>query len=232
MQAIHAALLAAATMIAAVPQARAQTQAPESAAADVVTYIEVTPAGAPAAADLLSRLAAASRKESGNLAYVVLQQIERPGQFAILEAWNNAKALEAHDAGVAMKQFRERLDPLRVSFYDQRIDTPIDTVPLTAAPDKDSIYVVTHIDVTGQFKDEAIAMMKKLAADGRAQAGSQRFEVWDQNNRLNHFTMVEIWKDRAALDAHNAAPGTREFRDKLGHMMGALYDDRRYRSLE
>lgn len=229
MQTIHAALTAAATMIAAVPQARAQT--PQLAAADAVTYIEVTPAGAPAAADLLSRLAAASRKESGNLAYVVLQQIERPSQFAILEAWNNA-ALEAHDAGVAMKQFRERLDPLRVSFYDQRIDTPIDTVPLTAAPDKESIYVVTHIDVTGQFKDEAIAMMKKLAADSRPQAGCQRFEVWDQNNRLNHFTMVEIWKDRTALDAHNAAPGTREFRDKLGHMMGALYDDRRYRSLE
>jgi quinol monooxygenase YgiN len=44
--------------------------------------------------------------------------------------------------------------------------------------------------------------------------------------------MVEIWKDRAALDAHNAAAPTREFREKLGHMMGALYDDRRYRSLE
>jgi quinol monooxygenase YgiN len=230
MQAIHAALIAAATMIAAVPQARAQT--PELIATDVVTYIEVTPAGAAEAGNLLRQLAAASRKESGNFAYVVLQQIERPSQFAILETWKDARALEAHDAGSAMKQFRQRLDPLRVGYYDQRIDTPIDAPLVTATPDKDSIYVVTHIDVTGQFKDEAIAMMKKLAADSRPQAGCQRFEVWDQNNRLNHFTMVEIWKDRAALDAHNAAAPTREFRDKLGRMMGALYDDRRYRSLE
>jgi quinol monooxygenase YgiN len=230
MQAIYAALIAAATLIAAMPQARAQT--PELIATEVVTYFEVTPSGASETANLLRQLAAASRKEAGNLAYVVLQQIERPSQFALLETWKDARALEAHDTGAAMKQFRERLDPLRVGYYDQRIDTPIDVAPLTAAPDKDSIYVVTHIDVTGQFKDEAIAMMRKLAGDSRPQAGCQRFEVWDQNNRLNHFTMVEIWKDRAALDAHNAAAPTREFRDKLGHMMGALYDDRRYRSLE
>jgi quinol monooxygenase YgiN len=227
-QIIPAALIAA--MLVACANAQAQT--PELIATDVVTYIEVTPAGAAEAGNLLRQLAAASRKESGNFAYVVLQQIERPSQFAILETWKDARALEAHDAGSAMKQFRQRLDPLRVGYYDQRIDTPIDAPLVTATPEKDWVYVVTHIDVTGQFKDEAIAMMKKLAADSRLQAGCQRFEVWDQNNRLNHFTMVEIWKDRGALDAHNAAASTREFRDKLGHMMGALYDDRRYRSLE
>jgi quinol monooxygenase YgiN len=74
--------------------------------------------------------------------------------------------------------------------------------------------------------------MKKLAADSRREPNSERYEVWQQNNRLNHFTVTEIWKDQAALDAHNFAPGTREFRDKVGRMMGALYDDRRYKNLE
>ena len=62
--------------------------------------------------------------------------------------------------------------------------------------------------------------------------GAERFDFWQQSNRLNHFTLTEIWKDQAALDAHNAAPGTRAFRDQIGRMLGALYDDRRYRNLE
>jgi quinol monooxygenase YgiN len=92
--------------------------------------------------------------------------------------------------------------------------------------------VVTHIDVTGQFKDDAIGFMKKLAADSRREPGAERFDVWQQSNRLNHFTVTEIWKDQAALDAHGRAAGTREFREKIGRMLGALYDDRRYRNLE
>ena len=47
---------------------------------------------------------------------------------------------------------------------------------------------------------------------------------WQQNNRTNHFTFVEVWKDRASLDAHKIKADTKEFRDKLGTMAGALYD--------
>ena len=61
----------------------------------MVTYIEVTPAAEAEAGTLLRRIAAASRKEAGNLRYDVLQQNERRNQFAILEAWSDAKAFEA-----------------------------------------------------------------------------------------------------------------------------------------
>jgi quinol monooxygenase YgiN len=225
------AALAAAVMAAATgPQALAQ--APDKQQADLVTYIEVTPSAEAAAATALRRVAAASRKEAGNLRYDVLQHSERRNQFAILEAWSDGKAFEAHGGGPAMKQFRGELDPLRIGFYDERLDTAIDAAAGPAKASKDAIYVVTHVDVTGQFKDEAIVLMSKLAADSRREPGAERFEIWQQNNRLNHFTVVEIWKDQAALDAHGRAAGTREFREKVGRMMGALYDDRRYRNLE
>jgi quinol monooxygenase YgiN len=198
----------------------------------VVTYIEVTPTAEAETVGLLRRVAAASRKEAGNQRYDVLQHVERRNQFAILEAWSDAKAFEAHGGGTAVKQFREALDPLRIGFYDERLDTAIDIGPVTAPPGRDAIYVITHIDVTGQFKDDAIVMMKKLAAESRREGGAERYDVWQQNNRLNHFTVTEIWKDQPALDAHNLAAGTREFRETLGRMMGALYDDRRYRNLE
>ena len=229
MLAVYGRFTAAAILIAA-SAAAALAQAPGPT--EVVTYIEVTPSGEADATGLLRQLAAASRKEAGVVSFTVLQHIERPSQFAILETWSDAKAHEAHDGGPALQQFREKLDHLRVGFYDERLDTGIDVVPPAAPPTKDAIYVVTHVDVTGPFKDDAIAMMNKLAADSRKETGAERFELWQQNNRLNHFTLVEIWKDRAALDAHNRAPASREFREKIGRMLGALYDDRRYRSLE
>jgi quinol monooxygenase YgiN len=230
MNVIHEALIAAVILAAvAVPGALAQT--PDNQAY-LVTYIEVTPSAATEAAKLLAGIAAASSKEAGKLRYDVLQHTERRNQFAILEAWSDVKAHEAHDAGAAMKQFRDQLSPLRIGFYDQRLDTGIDVVPVTAPASKGAIHVITHVDVTGPFKDEAIVMLKKLAADSRRHPGAERFEIWQQANRLNHFTVVEVWKDQAALDAHGLAPDTREFREKVGGMLGALYDDRRYKMIE
>jgi quinol monooxygenase YgiN len=229
MHVFHGALIAA-CMLAAAPPALAQ--ATDNQAAYGVTYIEVTPTAEAPAADLLRRVAAASRKEPGNRRYDVLQQIERRNQFAILETWNDVKAYEAHGGGTSMKQFRAELTPLRIGHYDERLDNGIDVGTPVEAASKDAIYVITHVDVTGQFKDDAIAMMKKLTADSRREPGVERFDIWQQSNRLNHFTTVEIWKDKAALDAHGVTAGTREFRENVGRMLGALYDDRRYRNLE
>jgi quinol monooxygenase YgiN len=225
-------VLFAAAVLAALAAQGARAQAPEDQSAYVVTYIEVAPSAEADAATLLRRVAAASRKEAGNLRYDVLQHSERKSQFAILESWSDGKAFEAHRGGPAMKQFRGELDPLRIALYDERLDNAIDVGPPPAPTGKDAIYVVTHIDVTGQFKDDAIVLMKKLAADSRREPGAARYDVWQQSNRLNHFTVTEVWKDQAALDAHGRAAGTREFREKVGRMLGALYDDRRYRNLE
>jgi len=43
---------------------------------------------------------------------------------------------------------------------------------------------------------------------------------------------VEAWKDRNAFDAHGMAAHTRQFRDRLAPMSGALYDERLYVVLE
>jgi quinol monooxygenase YgiN len=231
MKIYHGALVVAA-VLAAVAGGRALAQAPQPAHA--VTYIAVAPSSGAQAetASLLRRVAAATRKEAGNLRYEVLQQVERPNQFAILETWSDAKAFDAHGGGSAVKEFRGHLEPLRIGSYDQRLLTGVDVGPGPSPASKEAIYVVTHVDVPGQFKDEAIAMLNKLAAGSRREPGLERYEVLVQPNRLNHFTVVDTWKDQSALDAHNVAAGTLEFREKLGPFLGALYDDRRYKSLE
>jgi quinol monooxygenase YgiN len=222
--------LAAAAIVAAVAVPPARAQAPANLPAMVVTYIEVAPSAEAEAAGLLKTVAATSRKEAGNLRFEVLQQIERPDHFAILEAWSDAKAFASHGAAAATKAFRDKLTPLRTGPYDERPSVALSLGAIQAAGSRGAIYVVTHVDVTGNFKDETIVMLAKLAEDGRK--GAERFEVWQQGNRANHFTLNEIWKTEAALDAHLAAAATREFREALGPKNGALYDDRRYKSLE
>lgn len=212
----------------------AMTQEPVVQPADaayVVTYIEVAPSAKDEAADLLRAIAAVSRKEAGNERYDVLQRISRDNQFAILEAWTDLKAAEAHAEGAALRQFREKLRPLQVSFYDARPSTGISPAPAPAAVGKNAVYAITHVDVTPPFRDACIELLRKLADDTRNDPASLRFEAWQQNNRSNHFTVAEIWPGRAAFDGHITAPGTREFREKLGPMSGALYDERLYRSL-
>jgi quinol monooxygenase YgiN len=209
----------------------AQAQAPAAGTAYVVTYIEVAPSARADAAGLLKAVAAASRKEAGNARYDVLQRIDRENQFAILEAWTDLKAAEAHGGGAALKEFKDKLKPLQISFYDERPSNGVAVAPASAEAGKDSVYAVTHVDVTPPNKDECIVMLKKLADDARKEPGSLQFEAWQQNNRGNHFTVTEIWKSRAAVDGHVVTASTKEFREKLGPMSGALYDERLYKSL-
>src|SRR5437762_1467822 len=94
------------------------------------------------------------------------------------------------------------------------------------------VYVATYVEVVPTAADEGAALLKQYRDASRKDAGNQRFEVQQQGNRPNHFTVVEIWADKKAYDAHVMAGHTRLFRDKLGPMSGALYDERLYQPLE
>jgi quinol monooxygenase YgiN len=221
-------LLAAAAIALSGPPAPAQT--PPASPAMVVTYLEVVPSAEAEATRLLKEVAAASRKEAGNLRFEVLQRIERPAHFAIIEAWADSKAFESHGANAATKTFRDKLKPLQVGPYDERPNVALSLGAIEPSGSKGAIYVLSHVDVPGMYKDETSPRLQKLAEEGRK--GADRFEVWYQGNRTNHFTVVEIWKTEAALQSHLTAAGTRELREWIGPRLGALYDDRRYKSLE
>jgi quinol monooxygenase YgiN len=226
-------LLIATAAMAAGPVALAQSPPVQpTGPAYVVSYIEVLPSAKGVAASFLKEVAAASRKEAGNQRYDILQRIDRSNQFAILESWTDIKAAEAHEAGAALKQFKDKLKPLQASFYDERPSTAVAMAPGPAAAGKGSIYAITHVDVTPPNKDDCIVMLRKISDDTRKDPNSERIEAWVQNNRSNHFTLTEIWKNQAAFDAHIVALPTLEFRNKLGPLTGALYDERLYTSIE
>lgn len=224
-------LLVAVVAMATPVRAQAPAAAPQPAPSGPfysVTYFEVAPPTAGRTVALLRQFAAATKKEPGNVELTPLHEIGRPGRFAIVEAWRDKAAFEAHTP--AMKALGEKLQASFASPFDARPfwglsvagSHPGDNDPATA------IYVLTHVDVFPGGKDEVAAMIKQLAADSRKESGSLRFDalVWDQH--LNHFHLVEEWAGRGPREAHALAAHTRQFRAQLVPFEGALYDERLY----
>jgi quinol monooxygenase YgiN len=203
----------------------------QDAAVYVVNYIDVAPANRGAAVNLLRQLAAASRKDEGNSRFEILQRTAPANQFAVVSTWKDQKAYDAHVAAAHTKEFREKIKPLLISAIDDRTHTGMEIAGDGAKSAPGAIYVVTHVDVPPPKKDDCIAALKTLVADSRKEGNSVRFEVFQQGSRPNHFSVVEIWKNQAAYDAHITAAHTKKFRDQLTPMTGALYDERLYKAI-
>ena len=90
---------------------------------------------------------------------------------------------------------------------------------------------MTHVDIVPTEKERGINLVKDMTTNSRSDAGAIRFEVLTQISRPNHVTVVEIWKNKAASDAGEAAPHKVKFRETLAPMSGSLYDERFYRSI-
>jgi quinol monooxygenase YgiN len=228
------ALLVAIAVMVATPDARAQAPAPSPSGGPVysVIYVEVMPTATAEGGTLLRRYRAATRTEDGNLRCEVVQRIGQPHQFAVLEVWRDQKAFEAHGTGASSTDMRGKIAAIRNAPTDERVHTGLSVGPIAATPAAGAVYVLTHVDVIPPRKDDGVAAVKQLADDSRPGAGNVRFEVVQQTSRPNHFTVVEIWANARAVEAHSMAAATRQFRDKLAPMTGALYDERMYTTID
>jgi quinol monooxygenase YgiN len=209
-----------------------RTDDTSDAAVYVVAYFEVMPASTTEAAALLRQYGEASRTDAGLVGLEVLQQWARPDHFAMVGTWQDQKAFEAHGSAAHTRAMHERLQTLRCSPYDERLHQgfALGTAPVSRVAG--AIYVVTHADAIPPAKDDAMVLLKQLAEVSRHDDGSVSFEVLQQRSRLNHFTIVEIWRDQKALDVHVMAAHTRQFREQFQPMSGSLYDERLYQAID
>jgi quinol monooxygenase YgiN len=197
----------------------------------VVSYFDVAPTATVETATLLRQYAEAARKEAGNLSLEAFEEIGRPNRSAVLESWRDKPALEAHGAAPSTSAFSGKLKPLLISGTGARFLSGFSLAPPAAQPGPGTVYVLTHVDVPPPQKDQAIELQKALAAAARKDDGNLWFDVLQQNDRPNHFTLYQGWRDRKAFDASITAAHTREFRQKLNPLEGALYDERLYQAV-
>ncbi|HTO46965.1 MAG TPA: antibiotic biosynthesis monooxygenase [Burkholderiales bacterium] len=226
----------------------------------IVTYIEAAPAEAQKAAALIKKQAAASRQQPGNIQAEALQEIGRKSHFVLLEVWQDQAAREAHAKSAGTVAFRNELQPLLHSPYDERPHAGL-TAAGGGQGGRGSVYVVTHVDIipTEQFppcKRQVsetgpcgIGLVEKLVVDSRKHAGNLRFDALTQANRPNHMTVIEVWRSAKDQEAHTVHPDTRNFRDSLAGvapgsgvpanplfvinpLSGSLYDEQLYTAIE
>lgn len=224
------AVMAAVAPASAQAPASSQPAAAPSGPAYCVTYFDVAPAASRKTGALLRQFAAATRKEDGNVEFLALHEIARPGRYALVEAWKDKAALDAH--GAAMMTLGDKLQASFASPFDARQFWGLSVAgPIAGADLGNAVYVLTHVDVFPGGKDEVAAMVKQLAEDSRKDSGALRFDalVWD--GHPNHFHLIEAWAGRAAREAHALAEHTRQFRAKLVPFEGALYDERLYEAV-
>ena len=104
-------------------------------------------------------------------------------------------------------------------------------MPAQDAGTKDRIYVVTHVD-TLPSNGPALGFLQQYVSDTRKDKGAVRIELYDQIGRTNHFSLVEVWENQLAFEAHEAAAHTKKFREDIQPKLGSPFDERLHTIVE
>jgi quinol monooxygenase YgiN len=218
-------------LVAIAANAAAQTAAPPAPGATTrVMYVEVAPSDISRAIGILKTYRQAAQKAPGVAHVEIAQQIGRPNLFAIHEKWNDGASLQAHLMSAGNRMLRDNLQSALISPLDERLLAPITAQPARGPVSDQAIYVVTHADAAAQ-REQVPGMLQELATGARRENGNVLFDVTVQPNRTNHFTLIEVWTDQKAYEAHVITDNTRKFRAAFAPISGALYDERIYKRI-
>jgi quinol monooxygenase YgiN len=89
-----------------------------------------------------------------------------------------------------------------------------------------AVYLATYVDVLPNAAVSGAALLKRYRDASRKEAGNLRFDVLQEIARPDRFAILEVWKDKAALDDHDKATTKLHFRDSLKAIQSAPYDER------
>ncbi len=219
-------LIAGAALLTA-PTLRAQAAGPVY----VATYLDVRPTSTRAGAALAALYERNSRSDAGNISVNAFQEIGRSNRFVVIEAWKDQASFAAHDKATHTLEFRNKLKAIHNSPYDQRLNTGFAIDPAPQKTTSRTVYVVTHVDVPGAFREKAEGLLKQLVEPSRTDPGQVRYDLYQQlEPRTNHFTAFSAWDSLRAFDTHGSTPHCLQFREAIAPLLGALYDERIYQS--
>ena len=213
----------------------AATLAASADPARVLTFIEVRSDAVGSTEVLLHRYVQELRSDASTITARVLQQIDRPEHFVLLESSEQSEVLAEREHHA--QSILQSLGAFLTAPLDRRAHRSF--VPpcgrgagralLPRARDAgEALYVVAHLDIAGAASQAPRTALERFRAAACHAAGNELFEVWQQANRGNHFDLIARWSTRQALSAFAASPAAREFRELVGPRLGSPYDERMY----
>jgi quinol monooxygenase YgiN len=90
-----------------------------------VIHVDARPADTRSAQALLDGFRRSSLRDPGAKGFEVLQEIGHPNHFTLVEKWLDEKAYEAHNLARHTRHFRDQLQPMLASPFDERIHTEL-----------------------------------------------------------------------------------------------------------
>lgn len=215
-----------------VPAARADAPAaPAAPTVYAVAYADVLASAAPQAAAALRQYRNASRTEPGASSIDLYAQTGRAGGFAMVEVWRDGAAFEAHGNAAASAQLRRDMKDLQLAPLDVRVHTAYSLGSPVAG--KRAPVLLVHVDVIPSFLADYERILKNYIEDTRRESGLLDLDILQAlAPHTNHLTVIEQWRDAAALEAHQRSPTAQRYREALNPMLGALYDERAYRQMD
>src|SRR5436190_1447629 len=96
--------------------------------------------------------------------------------------------------------------------------------PTAAPPSSGPVYIVTYFEVGAAAAGKTLALLQQFAAATRKEDGNAGFLALEELGRPARFTTVEVWRDKAALEAHGTAVAA--LRDKLQPVFASPFDIR------
>lgn len=87
----------------------------------VVTHVDIIPPKAADGTKLVQQYVVDTRKDPGLVRVEAGSEISRGNHISIVEVWQNKKAFDEHVAAAHTRQFRQQIDPMLGSPYDERL---------------------------------------------------------------------------------------------------------------
>jgi quinol monooxygenase YgiN len=196
----------------------------------MITYIEITPGHEDQVTALLSQASYYAREHAGSLRYQAFQRLGRPNHFAIFETWVDQNTMTDFRSQTDFINYIETIESVTYSPYDERPSTAIfDT---SNQGQEGSIYAITHIDIIPTALEDGRVLISDLVSETRKESGAIDIAIMEQNNRRNHFTLIETWASEAAQQNHVSQAHAVNFRNELLSRSGSLYDERLYKLID
>jgi quinol monooxygenase YgiN len=212
--------------ITAVSAAQAQTG---EGAIYGVTNLDVAPGATNQVIAVLKQYRDAALKQAGNAGVTLLQEVGSPSRFLIYETWNGQSAYDDNEKAAHTAEFRDRLKPIALAPYDRRDYHVITVGPVRTAAGSDTIFMQVHLDVFPPGLAPTLVAVKEVAEAARKDNGNLRYDVVQSVKApMSHMTLFAAWQGRKAFDAYEMSDAAREFRDKVGPLLGSPFDDRLY----
>jgi quinol monooxygenase YgiN len=199
-------------------------------AVHAVTYLDVSKDWVAQGVGLLKHYRDLSGHQAGNLEFAVMQEVNRPNRFVIVEGWKDQAAFEAHEKSADAALFNFTLEAIRNSPPNQHVLRDFATVPARTAPASGAIHMVEHVDFSPPTNAAALPFVQALAQASQKEKGVVRYDIYQEPPpHANHYSVVALWADRSAFDAHETAAHTRAYRAATALPAHAnLYDQRLY----